>query len=73
MSTNTGVAPRIATALAVETNVNGGTITSSPGPRLSSSAAMSSAWVHDVVSSTRGAPLIRSSHWWHWRVNGPSP
>ncbi len=33
MSTNTGVAPRSTNALIVETNVNDGTITSSPGCR----------------------------------------
>ena len=48
MSTNTGVAPRSTNALAVETNVNDGMITSSPGPMSSSSAAISSAAVHEV-------------------------
>ena len=43
MSTNTGVAPRSTNALAVETNVNDGMMTSSPGPRSSSIAAISSA------------------------------
>ena len=53
MSTNTGTAPRSAKALAVETNVNDGMITSSPGCRSSRSAHISSAWVHDVVSRDR--------------------
>ena len=47
MSTNTGRAPRSTKALAVETKVNDGTITSSPGSRSSSSAAISSACVHE--------------------------
>jgi hypothetical protein len=55
MSANTTRAPRSANALAVDTNVNAGTITSSSGPTSSKSAASSSAWVHDVVSSTGSA------------------
>ena len=47
MSTNTGPAPRSTNALAVETKVNDGMITSSPGSRSSSSAAISSAAVHE--------------------------
>ncbi len=62
MSTNTGRAPRRTRALTVDTNVNGGTITSSPSRRSSSSADISSAWVHDVVSSAFGEPVSRSSH-----------
>ena len=50
ISTNTGVAPRSTTALAVETKVKDGRITSSPGPRSHSSAANSSAAVQEVVS-----------------------
>jgi hypothetical protein len=37
-STNTGLAPNIANALAVETKVYEGTMTSSPGERLQSNA-----------------------------------
>ena len=55
MSTKTGVAPRIAMAVAVEVNVKRGQITSSPGPRSSRIAASSRAWVHDGVVSTAGA------------------
>jgi hypothetical protein len=42
-STNTGLAPNIAKALAVETNVYEGTMTSSPGERLQSNADISRA------------------------------
>ena len=61
MSTNTGRAPRSTNALTVDTNVNAGQITSSPGWMSSSSAAISSACVHDVVRSAFGAPVICSS------------
>jgi hypothetical protein len=40
-STNTGFAPNIAKALAVETKVYEGTMTSSPGERLQSNADIS--------------------------------
>ena len=43
MSTNTGTAPRSTNAFAVDTNVNDGISTSSPGSRSSSSADISSA------------------------------
>lgn len=52
LSTKTMRAPVSATALAVETKVNDGMITSSPGPRFNSSAAISSAAVQEWVSST---------------------
>ena len=55
MSAKTGFAPRRAKALAVETKVNDGTITSSPGLRSSSRAAISRAWVQLVVSSALAA------------------
>ena len=42
-------------------------------PESHSSAAISSADVHDVVSSTRAAPKRCSISCWHSRVNGPSP
>ena len=72
-SANTTRAPRSANALAVETNVNAGTITSSPGPTSSNSAASSSAWVHDVVSSTGRSPSRAANSAAARRVNGPSP
>ncbi len=37
-------------------------ITSSPAPTPASRAAISSADVHDVVSSARDAPVLCSSH-----------
>ncbi len=73
MSTNTGRAPRSTNALTVETNVNAGQITSSPGWMSSSSAAISSACVHDVVSSALRAPVISSSSAWQRLVKAPSP
>ena len=73
MSTKTGRAPRSTNAFAVETNVNDGTITSSPGPMSSSSAAISRACVQDVVSSTRRAPRSSSSRRRHFSVKTPSP
>ena len=73
MSTNTGRAPRSTKAFAEDTNVNDGMMTSSPGSMSSSSAAISRAAVHDCVSSTRGAPIRRSSQSWHSFVNRPFP
>jgi hypothetical protein len=67
MSANTTRAPRSAKALAVDTNVNAGTITSSPGPTSSKSAASSSAWVHEVVSST-GSAVEPRRHQRRWRA-----
>ena len=64
MSAKTGRAPRSTNAFTVETNVNDGTITSSPGRKSSSSAAISSACVHDVVSSARRTPSVLSSSAW---------
>ncbi len=64
MSANTGRAPRSTKALAVETNVNDGTITSSPGRASSSSAAISRACVQDVVSSALPDPTVCSSRAW---------
>src|SRR5258708_582904 len=54
ISTKTGFAPARTTALAVDTNVNEGMITSSPGLRSQSIAASSRAEVHDGVISTLG-------------------
>jgi hypothetical protein len=50
-STKTGVAPRETNAFAVETNVNVGTITSSPAVTPARIAAISSAAVQDGVSN----------------------
>ena len=58
----TGRAPRRTNAFSVETNVNDGAITSSPGPTSSSRAAISSACVHDVVRSAFGTPRTCSQH-----------
>lgn len=73
MSTNTGTAPRSTNAFAVETKVKDGMITSSPGTRSSRIAAISSAAVHEWVSSARALPVCSSSHAWQRLVNGPSP
>src|SRR5205823_8884644 len=56
-----------------ETNVNDGTMTSSPGPIESRSAAISSAWVQEVVRSALATPSVCSRRAWHLFVNGPSP
>ena len=61
MSTKTGRAPRSKKALAVETKVNDGRITSSPGSRSQSRAAISRAAVQEWVSSTLRAPNRCSS------------
>ena len=53
MSTKTSRAPSRTNALAVDTNVNDGKITSSPGFRLHKMAAISRAAVHEGVNSTR--------------------
>ena len=73
MSANTGTAPRSTNAFAVETKVNDGMITSSPGARSSSSAAISSAAVQLWVSRAREAPVSAASSPWQRLVNGPSP
>ena len=73
MSTNTGTAPRSAYAFAVETKVNDGMITSSPGSRSSSSAVISSACVQEVVSSEPTPPVSLVSSSVARAVNGPSP
>ena len=62
ISTNTGTPPRSTNALAVETNVNDGMTTSSPGSMPASSAAISRAAVHEWVSSARPHPTVCSSH-----------
>ncbi len=73
MSTNTGTAPRSTNAFAVDTNVNDGMMTSSPGSRSSSSADISSAAVHEWVRSARRVPVVVSSQALQRFVKGPSP
>ena len=73
MSTNTGVAPRSATAFAVDTNVKDGMITSSPCFSSASIAASSSAELHDPVSNARAAPVWSSSQRPQRAVKGPFP
>src|SRR5258706_14170185 len=72
-STNTGTPPRSTKALAVETKVNEGMMTSSPGPMPARIAAISRAPVPECVSSALRQPTVRSSHAWQRLVNGPSP
>src|SRR5437899_5106888 len=72
-STNTGTPPRSTKALAVETNVNEGMMISSPGSIPARIAAISSAPVHECVSSALAQPMVRSSQAWQRLVNGPSP
>ena len=72
MSTKTGLAPRRTKALAVETNVNEGTMTSSPGFRSQRMAAISRAAVQDGVISTRWMPNRSSNSSEHALVKWPS-
>ena len=72
-STKTGVPPRTTTAVAVETNVNDGITTSSPGLTSRSITAISRAAVHECVSRTWSLPMRSLSHWLHRSVNGPLP
>src|SRR3954465_178327 len=60
-STNIATAPRSTKTLAVETKVNDGIPTWSPGLSRSS-AAISSADVHECVTRARRLPIVRSSH-----------
>jgi len=73
MSTNTGTPPRSTNAFAVETKVYEGMMTSSPGSMPARIAAMSSAAVHECVSSALAAPVRPSSQRLQRAVNGPSP
>jgi hypothetical protein len=73
MSANTTRAPRSAKADAVETKVKLGTMTSSPGPIESRSAASSRAWVHEVVRRTGAPSTAADTSALARRVNGPSP
>ena len=52
-----GVAPMYSTTLAVETQVNAGTITSSPGLSPRTATARCSAVVQDVVATACAAPV----------------
>jgi len=49
------LAPRSTNSFAVDTKVNDGMMTSSPGCRSTRSAAISSAAVHECVKSAAGA------------------
>ena len=73
MSANTGVAPTRTTAFAVDTKVNDGRMTSSPGPSSRSIAAISSPAVHDGVIKTFWMPNWLSRISLQRRVNPPSP
>ena len=73
MSTKTGIAPRSTNAFAVETNVNDGMITSSPGPTPLRMAAISRAAVHECVSSAFWLPMRSSSQAQHRLENAPLP
>ena len=57
MSQKTAVAPRWWTTLAVETHVNAGTTTSSPGPAPSAASAACSAVVPELVATAWAAPV----------------
>src|SRR4051812_2361036 len=73
ISTNTGTARRSTTALAVETKVKDGMITSSPGSSSQRMAAISNADVHDWVSKA-SITLRRSfNQAWHRSANLPLP
>lgn len=61
MSAKTILAPLKANALAVEAKVYEGMITSSPGEISQSTAAISSALVHECVKSALGLRVISSS------------
>ena len=73
MSTKTGTAPRRTAAFAVETKVNEGMMTSSPGASSNSSAAISIAAVQECVRSACRHPVAASSQALQRFVNGPSP
>src|SRR5919106_897867 len=61
MSTNTGVAPASATALAVAAKLNDGTMTSSPGPIPMAERPSSSALVPELTA-TQGLPSTTSAN-----------
>jgi hypothetical protein len=66
MSANTGRAPCNAKALAVETKVKEGTITSSPGPMPRRIAAISRACVQEVVTRADRHPTTSRRSFWHF-------
>src|SRR5688500_13285279 len=72
-SAKTGRIPFEANALAADTNVNDGTITSSPGRASRRAAAISSAAEHEFVSNALPAPVAVSSSASHDLVNTPFP
>jgi hypothetical protein len=61
MSANTGRAPALITALAVETNVKLGRITSSPGPSPATATAISSAAVRVDTSTARAGRIANQA------------
>ena len=73
ISTKTGLAAQRTTALAVETKVNEGMITSSPGAKSHSIAAISRAAVQEGVMSTLPIPNRSSISRQHFSVKKPSP
>ncbi len=72
-SAKIGVNPCIANAFAVDTKVNEGTITSSPGRASSSSADISSAAVQELVRSAGCAPVSSRRRVSQPCVHGPLP
>ncbi len=73
MSTNTILAPLRTKAFTVDTKVKDGAIISSPSFISSNNAAISRAWVQDVVRRAFFAPDILSRILLHSMVNSPSP
>ena len=73
MSAKTGRAPRRTNAFAVETKVNDGMITSSPGAEVEEQGGHLEGVVQEVVSSTWRAPSSSSSRRRHFSVKTPSP
>ena len=73
ISANTGRAPTRRMALAVDTKVKDGQITSCPGPMPRARSASSRAWVHEVVRSTRRPSRRSARRFSTRRPKGPSP
>ena len=73
MSAKTGVAPTRRIAFAVETKVKEGQIDLLAGPDAQGQQASSSAWVQEVVRSTRCPPSRSESRPSTLRPKGPSP
>ena len=73
LSAKTILAPWRTKASALETKVYEGTMTSSPGPTSARIAAISSASVQLVVSSTLRKPKRCSRKRWHFWVKAPLP